>query len=110
MIVYQVTITLQSAIEADWLDWMRRVHVPEVLNTGCFSRCSMAKALAPPGDEVTYVFCYESPSLEAYERYRQHFATTLQEAHTSRYAGRFHGSRLLLEEVSTLSVPPLNAP
>src|SRR5947208_714438 len=99
MVVYQVTITLQATVEADWLDWMRRVHVPEVIKTGFFTRCTMAKAIEPAGDEVTYVLRYACPSVEQYEQYREQFAPALQQQHTQRYAGRFRGSRLVLEEV-----------
>jgi hypothetical protein len=93
MVVYQVTITLRSEIEAGWLEWMRDHHVPEVLRTGCFRRC------------VTYVFRYECDSKAAYERYRREFAPAMQKEHTERYAGKFRGSRMVLEEVAVLEAP-----
>jgi hypothetical protein len=105
MVVYQVTITLRSEIEAGWLEWMRDHHVPEVLRTGCFRRCVMARADEPIGDEVTYVFRYECDSKAAYERYRREFAPAMQKEHTERYAGKFRGSRMVLEEVAVLEAP-----
>src|SRR4051812_17233212 len=43
MIIYSVTITLQASIESDWVEWMKSVHIPEVLRTGCFSDCRIYK-------------------------------------------------------------------
>lgn len=102
-ILYQVTITLQSHREAEWLDWMGRVHLPDVLKTGCFTRCAFAKAMEPAGDEVTYVIRYDCASAEVYERYRTEFAPDLQQEHTVKFAGSFRSSRLLLEQVLSLT-------
>ncbi len=106
MVVYQVSITLQAGRESEWIDWMRQVHLRDVLNTGCFTRCSVAKVVEPPGDEVTYVIRYDCSSFEVYERYRTGFAPALQQEHTTRFAGAFRGSRLVLQEVLSLERGP----
>ena len=62
MIIYSVTITIDAEIESEWLDWMRRIHVPDVVRTGCFSECRIYKIidnnLARPRD-------YEDPNVFA---------------------------------------------
>jgi hypothetical protein len=102
MIIYSVTITLEAAIEADWSSWMREVHVPDVLGTGCFSECRICKRVDPAEEGVTYLLQYRSPSLARYQHYRDNFAPALQKKHTDRYAGRFRGSRQLLEEIAVI--------
>ena len=99
MIIYSVTISLQPDIEAEWFDWMNRIHIPDVLRTGCFSECRTYKVIGSEGDEPTYVLQYYCPSLEEYQRYRDSFAPALQKDHSDRFAGRFRASRQLLEEV-----------
>ena len=99
MIIYSVTITIQSGIESEWVDWMKRVHVPDVLRTQCFSECCFYKVLGVEGDEPTYVLQYRCRSLEEYHRYRDNFALALQKEHTDRFSGRFRGSRQLLDEI-----------
>lgn len=99
MIIYSVTIVLDAALEADWLDWMKNVHIPEVLQTGCFVRCRMYRVVEPPGSEPGFVMQYECLSLAEYHRYREEFAPALQQKHTARYAGRFRGERRVLEEM-----------
>jgi Domain of unknown function (DUF4286) len=100
MIIYSVTITIQPSIESEWVDWMNKVHVPDVLRTGCFLECRFYKVLGAEDDELTYVLQYRCPSLEEYHRYRDNFAPALQKEHTDRFSGRFRGSRQLLEEVA----------
>jgi len=81
---------------------MKRVHVPDVLRTGCFSKCDFYKVLGSEGDDVTYVLQYRCRSLEEYHRYRDDFAPALQKEHTDRFSGRCRGSRQLLEEIATV--------
>ena len=102
MIIYSVTITIQAAIEPEWVEWMNRVHVPDVLRTGCFLECRFYKVLGSEGDEVAYVLQYSCRSLEEYHRYRDSFAPALQKDHTDRFSGKFRGSRQVLEEVARL--------
>ena len=100
MIIYSVTITIQASIESEWVEWMNRVHVPDVLRTGCFSECRTHKVLGSDGDEPIYVLQYYCRSVEEYHRYRDNFAPALQKEHSDRFSGRFRGSRQLLEEMA----------
>ena len=100
MIIYSVEITIDAGIESEWLDWMKRVHVADVVRTGCFSECRIYKVVDSAAAEPSYVMQYQCRSLEEYHRYRDSFAPALQKKHSDRFAGRFRGSRRLLEEVS----------
>ncbi len=98
MIIYSVTVTIEAAMEGEWLDWMRRIHVPDVRRTGCFTEEAIYKLVEPTGDEATYVIQYRCSSMEEYQRYRDHFAHALQKEHGDRFRGRFRASRQILEE------------
>ena len=100
MIIYRVEITIEPGIEAEWVEWMQRVHVPDVLRTGCFTECPIYKVLDPTGTEPIYVMQYHCRSLADYHRYRDEFAAGLQKEHSERFAGRFRGSRQVMEEIS----------
>ena len=105
MIIYSVTISIEAGIESEWIDWMSRVHVPDLLRTGCFLECTMYKVVDAIGDEVQYAMQYHCRSIEDYHRYRDTFAAALQKEHSDRFAGRFRGSRQLLEEVDRIQQP-----
>ena len=100
MTIYAVTITVLPDIEAEWLDWMKRVHVPDVLRTGCFLECHIYKVSDADGDDRSYVLQYHCRSPEEYQRYRENFAPALQQEHSDKFTGRFRASRQLLKEVA----------
>jgi hypothetical protein len=100
MIIYSVSITLQPSVESEWLEWMRSVHIPDVLRTGCFVQCHIYKVAEQAADEPSYVMQYRCASLADYQRYRDNFAPALQKDHTDRFSGRFRASRQILEEVT----------
>lgn len=102
MIIYSVSITLQPSIESEWLEWMRSVHVPEVVRTGCFMDGHIYRVLDAPTDEPSYCMQYRCMSLAEYHRYRDNFAPALQKDHTDRFAGRFRATRQILEEVASV--------
>ena len=65
---------------------MRRLHIPDVLKSGCFVRCHMYKVLEPAEAEPTYLLQYDCRTMEDYHRYRDNFAPALQKVHAERYA------------------------
>ena len=99
MIIYSVTVAIEAAMEREWLDWMRQVHVPDVLRTGCFAGATIYKLLEPKSNEPTYGIQYRCSSMAEYQRYRDDFAAALQKEHGDRFSGRFRASRQILEEV-----------
>lgn len=100
MILYCVSITIDADIESEWVDWMNRIHVPDVVSTGCFTECSIYKVVESEAVDPSYVMQYHCPSLQEYHRYQDNFAPALQKEHSDKFAGRFRGVRQLLEEVA----------
>jgi hypothetical protein len=98
-VLYEVTVQVDREIADEWLSWMERVHVPEVLATGCFESCSVTRVLEPDGagGRMAFALVYRAPALEACRDYQAHHAPRLQRHHAERYAGRFEASRRLLE-------------
>jgi len=92
---YQVRISLEAPLAEEWFDWMRAVHLPEVLATGCFRSGSIweEQEPAPPPGRRVFRMEYVAGSLERFREYQSRHAPALQQAHTARYAGRFEASR-----------------
>ena len=34
MILYNVTVNIDTDVEEDWIEWMKETHIPEVMKTG----------------------------------------------------------------------------
>ena len=99
MIIYHVEIALDPEIEQEWLAWMKQVHVPDVVRTGCFSECRIYRVIEAKEPEPRYAMQYRASSLEEYHRYRDQFAAALQKEHSDRFTGHFQGARQIFEEV-----------
>lgn len=95
MTYYTVTAEVEVGAAAEWLAWMRKTHIPEVLATGCFHACriTVLQDPAPPPGFATYLLEYEAPSAQAVARYRAEFAPALQQAHGRRFGSVVRATR-----------------
>ncbi len=100
MIIYNVTVKIDRESQPDWLKWMKEVHIPEVMATGCFLDYRMARLLEQDGtDGFTYTIQYRLRSMKDFEEYLKHYARLLQKKHSGRYAGKFASLRTFMEEI-----------
>lgn len=104
MILYNVTVKIDSSVHDEWLQWMKEVHIPDVLATGCFVSGRLMKLLPGSGadedeNSFTYSVQYLCNTIKEYEHYRDVFAPSLQAAHSNRYKNQFVAFRSLLEDV-----------
>ncbi len=101
MILYNVTINIDKDCELEWLDWMRTVHIPEVLATGMFIQNNLFKLISPleEGQGATYSIQYFADSIKELDDYLENFASGLIDKHVQRYRDRFVAFRTVLESV-----------
>ncbi|WP_316832503.1 DUF4286 family protein [Pedobacter aquatilis] len=99
MLLYNVTLILDSAIADEWLQWMNETHIPEVMATGMFVSHRLLKVLDSPNEGVTYCAQYVAENLENYNTYKDVHAPALQQTLNDRYENRFVAYRTLMEFV-----------
>ncbi len=101
MIIYNVTVNVEDEIHKDWIAWMKKIHIPEVMNTGFFLEHKIAKVITTQEDETghTYAIQYTCDSMADLEEYQEKHAPKLQQEHGDRYQGKFVAFRTLLEVV-----------
>lgn len=98
MISYAVTVSIDADIAEEWIQWMRSVHIPDVLATGLFRGARMMRVTEPPAAaRPTFRFEYTLADRDAFDVYQREHAPRLQADHTERYAGRFEASRSVAE-------------
>ena len=87
MILYNVTVNIESDVHDEWLDWMMKTHIPNVLKTGIFSSNKICRIINREHDEQgsTYSIQYICNSMEDYERYQLEFAPALQQETIEKY-------------------------
>lgn len=99
MIIYNVTVKISNEKQEDWVQWMKKVHIPEVMNTGSFVDFVFSRILVEDEDGVNYSIQYHCPDLSTLETYQKKFAPELQLKHTERYKNHFVAFRTLLQTV-----------
>ena len=101
MILYNVTINVEQAVEEEWLRWMRTEHMLDVLNTGMFTTAKIFRLLGVEQSEgtATYAVQYFAETMHHYERYQQSFAAGLQQEAQQQFGNKTVSFRTLMEEV-----------
>jgi Domain of unknown function (DUF4286) len=100
MIIYNVTIHVTWAVHDAWLQWMKEVHIAEVINTGMFFDYQILRLLEV--DEVegpTYAVQYYSKSKETYNEYIQEFSDALRKKGTDQWGNQFIAFRSVMQVV-----------
>jgi hypothetical protein len=79
MFIYNVTTKVEPSVHEEWVEWMKQIHIPEVMNSGCFTQFQFVRLLElDDSDGPTYAVQYHSDSKEAYHQYLEIFATKLR--------------------------------
>ncbi len=101
MIIYNVTINIENDVHLDWVNWMKTVHIPQVMATGFFIEHKFCKLLNTEEDETghTYAIQYTCANRSDLDEYREKHSSALQKEHLARYEGKFVSFRTLLEVI-----------
>jgi hypothetical protein len=101
MIFYNVTVTIKKDVEAEWLEWMKNLHIPDVIRTGFFNNFKLCKIIDPPpkSDEAAFTISYSCESIDLYLAYAGKEAPRLQAEHKNKFGNLFTASRTIIEEI-----------
>lgn len=79
MYIYNVTINVEESVHNKWLEWMKSEHIPDMLNTGKFTKALMTRVLVKEDmGGITYSVQYTAPSKEALQDYYEENAQDLR--------------------------------
>lgn len=101
MFIYNVTIALDAEIEDQWVQWMQSTHIPEMLQTGCFTEACMHKVLHSANEtgHPSYAVQYKVNSYKELENYYKNHANDLRNKAFEAFSDKFIALRTELEEV-----------
>lgn len=101
MIIYNVTIKVEPSIATEWLEWLKREHIPDVTGTGCFTHATTLHMLeADETDGITYAVQYHANSKEEYQRYIENFADEMRQKALTKWGNRFIAFRTVMRVVN----------
>jgi hypothetical protein len=100
MIVYNVTVKVDSEIATAWLDWLQKEHIPAMIATGCFTHANVLHLYEQDDEEgITYAIQYHALSRERYEEYIEKHASTLRHAAFEKWGDRFIAFRSVMKVI-----------
>ena len=101
MIIYNVTIKVEPGIAVEWLNWLQQEHIPEVIDTGCFTRATVLKLLeVDETDGPTFAVQYFAESKALYNQYIEKFAPLMREKSFEKWGNRFIAFRSVMQVVN----------
>lgn len=101
MIIYNVTIKIETAIASEWLRWLQDVHIPEMINTGCFTDAKLLKLLdTDESDGPTYAVHYYTNNKDLYNKYIEKFSGPMRQKSFEQWGNKFIAFRTIMEVVN----------
>ena len=101
MIIYNVTIKISFTIHTEWLQWLKEEHIPEVIQTGCFTHAVILRLLEVDDSEgPTFAIQYFAENKELYNNYIEHHAGMLKEKSFKKWGNQFIAFRSIMEVVN----------
>ena len=101
MIQYNQTVNIESSVEADWLQWMKEVQVPDILATGMFLNARIFRLLDIEESEgtATYALQLHAATKEHLDIYQIKYEPALDQGHEQRYGSKALSFRTMMKEV-----------
>lgn len=101
MIIYNVTTKCERSIAEAWLKWLKEEHIPELVQTGCFTHAVILH-LKEIDDEdgPTYAVQYHAESKHMYDHYIKEHAGIMREKAISKWGNKIISFRTLMEVVN----------
>jgi len=106
-ILYNVTISVEALIYADWLDFMRKNHIPKIFSTGCFSGYKICRMLDESSETYTLAIQYFANSMDDFDKYRREFAPILQREYLAEFGEAAPAFRTVLHAIEEGEVDSL---
>lgn len=101
MIIYNVTVNVEVAVHEDWVQWMRDVHIPDMIGTGKFSGARMVRVLVEEEmGGITYSVQYYAESRNDLENYYSDDADRMRAEALKKFPNKFVAFRTELEVIS----------
>jgi hypothetical protein len=100
MIIYNVTTKVHESIKNEWLSWLKEEHIPDIINTGCFTHAITLKLLEIDDSEgPTYAIQYNAESKALYNLYIEKYAGALRQKAFDKWGDKFIAFRSVMQVV-----------
>ena len=100
MIIYNITTKVHNSIAADWMRWLKNIHVKEVMESDCFTEYKIVKLLEiDETDGPTFAVQFFAESKGLYNRYIEKFAGEMRKRSFEKWGDKFISIRTVMQIV-----------
>ncbi len=100
MIIYNVTLKVDTDISDAWMEWMKATHMPALMGTGLFIDCRLCRLLEQDeADGLTFIAQYSCEEIGHYNRYIDEYAEGFRAESFKLFGSKFIAFRTLMEIV-----------
>lgn len=101
MIIYNVTIKVHATISDEWLLWLKDEHIPDVINTGCFTHAVILRLMEVDDTEgPTFAVQYHADSKGLYNNYIENHAALMRQKGFDKWGDKFIAFRSVMQVVN----------
>lgn len=80
MLIFNITFLVSDQVASKWKDWVHAVHIPFMMESGCFSKPQVAKVLTDHGqDGTSYSVQYHAADMINLEQWQQQHGEQMQQ-------------------------------
>ena len=98
-ILYNVTVSVEALIYADWIAYMRENHIPKIFSTHCFSGYKICRMLDESTETYTLALQYFAENIEKFQEYQSNHAAELQRQYLEHFGEGAPAFRTVLHVV-----------
>lgn len=98
MYIYNVTTNIELEIEKDWLAYMKNIHIPAMIATGCFTGAKLTRVMVQ--EEMggkTFSVQYAVSDKETFKGYYVAYAAGLNKTLDEQFKGKYVSFQTELE-------------
>tara|TARA_B100001758_G_C17822163_1_gene309889 strand:+ start:180 stop:488 length:309 start_codon:yes stop_codon:yes gene_type:complete len=99
MIIYNVTVSVEESVTSDWLEWMEKEHIPEVMDCGIFIKAQINRVLTDADSNNTFAVAYTCLTMKDLHQYQIEFSAQLQKKHIECFGKKVVAFRTILEVI-----------
>lgn len=100
MIVYNVTTKVTTAIQQQWLQWIKEEHIPDIISTGCFTHATVLQLMEVDDSEgPTFAVQYFAESKALYNNYIEKHAAAMRQKAFDKWGNQFIAFRSLMQVI-----------
>ncbi|WP_207426580.1 DUF4286 family protein [Pedobacter sp. SYSU D00535] len=99
MILYNITIIIDDAINEEWLNWMNDRFIPEVMDSTLVVSKRLLKVLDSPNEGTTYCLQFVIDTVGNLKDFQENHIPKIMDLHAAEFKNRFVSFSSLMEYV-----------